>query len=948
MNINSHLFEAYLKCPTKCWLRSQGEPGGGNEYAAWVQSQNEIYRSEGVRRLVEAVPPSECVSDSPLVDRLKSANWRFGIDMLAQTQTLESHLHAVERLPSEGRGRPAQFIPIRFVFTNKLSKDDKLLLAFDALVLSEVFGREVRLGRIIHGDDHASLKVKTSTLMSQVRNRVERMHALLSNSSAPELVLNRHCAECDFQMQCRQKAIEKDDLSLLMNVTEKERKKYHGKGIFTITQLSYTFRPRRRPRRLRNRPEKYHHSLKALAIRERRIYVVGSPEFKIEGTPVYLDVEGIPDREVYYLIGVRIRNGESVVQHSMWADSAKDESRIWASFLRFLTAVDNPVLVHYGSYETTFLRRMSERYGGPPESSAATRAIRAAVNLLSVIFARVYFPTFSNGLKDLAGFLGFKWSETSASGLCSLTWRADWEQFHRPELKQRLIAYNADDCEALCQVTTFLSRLYGPEGRESTAAHSTEVVQADSLPDASLFGFGKTRFQFPELDEINRAAYWDYQRERVLVRSNRNIRKSVRGQRILRRTDVRANKVVTWPRPEECPRCEGTVVYKHGSVFKTIFDIRFGKSVVRKWVVTYRLYRYRCPACGCVLHPHADVSRAGKYGPNLRIFSVYLAIELRLPQDGAAAFLNEIFGFHLWRQNIGKFKAATAAIYQQTYERLLQNIVGGQLIQADETTANVEGSNAYIWVFASLEEVVYIYTPSREGDWVQSLLKDFKGVLVSDFYAAYDSLCCPQQKCLVHLIRDMNADLMREPFNEEIKALVRDFGTVLKPIIGTIDRFGLKARYLRRHRAEAEAFFDRLSRCEYRTETAVRCKKRLEKNRSKLFTFLNYDGVPWNNNNAEHAIKAFVMLRRGLGGASSERGMKDYLTLLSVSETCRFKGVNFLDFLRSGVPDIDSFAANVKGRRARVINRLRRGDRGSMAGSTAYVRESECSKGGCI
>ena len=59
-------------------------------------------------------------------------------------------------------------------------------------------------------------------------------------------------------------------------------------------------------------------------------------------------------------------------------------------------------------------------------------------------------------------------------------------------------------------------------------------------------------------------------------------------------------------------------------------------------------------------------------------------------------------------------------------------------------------------MFANVEEVVYLYRPTREGDFLQELLKDFRGVLVSDFYAAYDSLPCPQQKCLIHLIRDMN------------------------------------------------------------------------------------------------------------------------------------------------------------------------------------------------
>ncbi len=49
---------------------------------------------------------------------------------------LESCVHAIERIPSAGRGKAAQFVPIRFIFRNKLTTDDKLLLAFDVFVLS--------------------------------------------------------------------------------------------------------------------------------------------------------------------------------------------------------------------------------------------------------------------------------------------------------------------------------------------------------------------------------------------------------------------------------------------------------------------------------------------------------------------------------------------------------------------------------------------------------------------------------------------------------------------------------------------------------------------------------------------------------------------------------------------------------------------------------------------
>jgi predicted RecB family nuclease len=175
-------------------------------------------------------------------------------------------------------------------------------------------------------------------------------------------------------------------------MTEKERRKFNSKGIFTVTQLSYTFRPRRRPKRLASKREKYHHSLKALAIRAQKIYIVGSPELKVEGTPVFLDVEGLPDRDFYYLIGVRVKTAQGVVQHSLWADSASEEKRIWADFVNILSEIDSPVLVYYGSFETNFLKRMCDRYGELPEGSALAKAVESSLNLMSVVFAQIYFP----------------------------------------------------------------------------------------------------------------------------------------------------------------------------------------------------------------------------------------------------------------------------------------------------------------------------------------------------------------------------------------------------------------------------------------------------------------------------------------------------------------------------------------------------------------------------
>jgi hypothetical protein len=111
-------------------------------------------------------------------------------------------------------------------------------------------------------------------------------------------------------------------------------------------------------------------------------------------------------------------------------------------------------------------------------------------------------------------------------------------------------------------------------------------------------------------------------------------------------------------------------------------------------------------------------------------------------------------------------------------------------------------------------------------------------------------------------MRDLNDDIHQEPFNLEAREIVRDFGVLLAGIIDTIDRFGLKTRFLKKHKVAVTQFYNGLLIRKYDTELAKTVQKRFTKHRDKLFTFLEYDNVPWNNNNAEHAVKSFADLRR--------------------------------------------------------------------------------------
>jgi len=90
---------------------------------------------------------------------------------------------------------------------------------------------------------------------------------------------------------------------------------------------------------------------------------------------------------------------------------------------------------------------------------------------------------------------------------------------------------------------------------------------------------------------------------------------------------------------------------------------------------------------------------------------------------------------------------------------------------------------------------------------------------------------------LIHLIRDLNDDVLKHPYDEELKRLALAFTLLLKPMVESIDRYGLKTRFLKKHLASVKRFYRQISETNLQSETAVKFKERLEKNRDKLFTF---------------------------------------------------------------------------------------------------------------
>jgi predicted RecB family nuclease len=897
MTITPHLFEAYIKCPTKCFLRSLAKPGLGNAYADWVRVQNTSYQREGIRHLTDGIAKDEWVAGPLDTKELKSAKWRLATEIRVCAQDLECTLHAVERVPSDTPGKSAQFIPTRFISTNKLGRHDKLLLAFDALVLSEALGRKVGLGTIIHGDDRVALTVKTDPLDSDLRKITAKIATMLSGQAPPDLVLNRHCVECEFQKQCRQKAIEEDDLSLLAGISEDERNRYRSKGIFTVKQLSYTFRPRRTPKRAKNPARPRYPALQALAIRENTVYIHGSVTLPDSKAQVYLDIEGIPDNDSYYLVGALIVSEGQEIFQSFWANQKSEEPESFCRFAEAVCQLDDFRVLHFGDYETVALRRMKTRL---PETLHPTidAILARATNVLSVIHPHLYFPTYSNGLKDIGRFLGFQRADEDATGLQSILWRKTWNENRDPDIKARLLQYNQDDCRELKRLFDFVRRVISPDST-SAADPGThfKVAPTEKLntTKARWELFRPREYALEDFEKVAKCAYFDYQREKVFFRTHPHLKVAAKQQR---KYPIRVNAVCSLE-SDRCPLCGSKKIEQGKQMSHVEIDLKFFKGGVKKWITRTVSWRYRCFKCKRQFSSEERAPNPQRYGHGIVSWCVYSNVACGVNMLQTIESLADVFGLVLPDCQAYRWKRYMATFYKTIYSEILRSILISPVIHIDETTVRLRKQNGYVWVMTSIDKVYYFYKSSREASFLQELLGGFSGVLVSDFYTGYDSLKCEQQKCLVHLVRDIDDDVMKNPLDAELKGMAQEFGILLRTIIETVDSRGLKSRYLRKHKPATHRFLKAVASTEFSSPLANKYKGRFEKGGKKMFTFLDHEGVPWNNNNAEHAIKRFAKYRRDADGRFTERTLEEYLVLSTVFETCEFNNVNVLKFLLS-------------------------------------------------
>jgi transposase len=345
-----------------------------------------------------------------------------------------------------------------------------------------------------------------------------------------------------------------------------------------------------------------------------------------------------------------------------------------------------------------------------------------------------------------------------------------------------------------------------------------------------------------------------------------------------------------------CPDCGSTDVKVHETVTRYTEEIPPVKPIVTE----HTSERGWCKPCHKMVTAKVDDALPRcTLGIRTVLLTAWMHFALGVSAHKVVRWLNSMCQMKISTGGLTQAWARTAEWLAPLHEQVWQEVRQSGVLSADETSWRVMGKTGWLWCFAAKEAVLYVIDSTRASPVVLRILGEaFNGVLVTDFYAAYNKVAAwAKQKCVVHLLRELekvsvsNTSPEWVSFQRKLRRLLRDALRLGRDR----DRYDDET-YQRRWERLYNRLFELYS-APYTDGDAARIAARLERHRCELFTFLEFDGVPADNNYGEREIRPAVQMRKAYGGNRSERGAKTQAVWMSVFRTLEKRHADPIDYL---------------------------------------------------
>ena len=355
----NEILSAFVQCRYKAYLKLAGQRGRPPDIARCLTKRAKRHRRVAIEAISSSFAPLQMFDGRTAFTPAQSKTTRLvtNVEASYEGRAVRGDALLLPSMPPAGAKKPQVDLFV-CVAQEKVGKSDTTLAACIGLLMSRATGITIPTVTIVYGAAFRQKKLRTADSSHKAASTCAAALTLITEEQPPKLRLNRHCNACEFKKRCRAQAERDDDLSLMQAISEREIARLNAKGILTVTQYSYTYRRRRRRKGTEAKLGKHNLALQALAKRTGTIYVAHPPDVPPADTAVYLDLEGVPDRDFYYLLGMRIVANGSSRTYVFWADSEAEEQTLWQGFIRTVTPLSRYVIFHYGAYETRALRTL--------------------------------------------------------------------------------------------------------------------------------------------------------------------------------------------------------------------------------------------------------------------------------------------------------------------------------------------------------------------------------------------------------------------------------------------------------------------------------------------------------------------------------------------------------------------------------------------------------------
>ena len=347
-----------------------------------------------------------------------------------------------------------------------------------------------------------------------------------------------------------------------------------------------------------------------------------------------------------------------------------------------------------------------------------------------------------------------------------------------------------------------------------------------------------------------------------------------------------------------CHRCGGGLSEKPTHAYtRVVEDIVPARVVVTEYIVRRR-YCCRCrkqvsPAIPNVI----DGASNERFGLRLMLLVVSLKL-LGMSYEKIGSLLKLLFNLDVTEAAMVHCVISVAKAFGPRYEELKQELRREASLGGDETSWRIKGKNHWLWTFVGKWSVIYEVAKSRGKEVPKRVLGDYGGTIISDSWPAWNHVGKKWQRCLVHYLREIKDTLKYKSPGKEFFPFAKKFRRMLRDSIRIGEKVTVREERLRA-KARLEARVDALIASYSPSSSEKSCKrfvKRLKRERDMLFTFLEQDGVDWNNNAAERALRPSVVIRKITYGNQSDEGAAAHAVLMSIRETCSLRKENFFDY----------------------------------------------------